>query len=96
MRLPALITAVHAVRALAPTKVTRCVENEALGQIELIQKRTPLNSRAKHTIESRYTPEKLPTYRPEHLHRAHHLLERNAQRHDREVVHARKAADTTP
>ena len=79
MRLPALITAVHAVRALAPTKVTRCVENEGLGQIEVIQKRTRLNSRAKHTIETPHTPEKLPTYRPERLHRAHYLLEDNAQ-----------------
>ena len=70
MRLPALITAVHAVRALAPTKVTRCVENEALGQIEVIQKRSRLNSRAKHTIESLYTPEKLPTHRPDRRHRA--------------------------
>ena len=80
MRLPALVAcSAVVVNALAPTKVRALCRTTSSGQIELIQKRTRLNRRAKHTIESLYTPEKLPTHRPEHLHRAHDLLERNAQ-----------------
>ena len=52
----------------------------SLGPVlESASKRKTLNSRAKHTIETSHTPEKLPTHRPERLHRAHYLLEHNAE-----------------
>ena len=97
MRLPALITAATCVQALAPTKVLRCVENDSLGTRSKLPKNNLLEQRAKHTIESLYTPEKLPTHRPERLHRAHYLLEHNAvtRRSPRRPRRHRRTA-TTP
>ena len=61
------------------------------------KKRAHLNSRAKHTIETSHTPEKLPTHRPERLHRAHHLLEHNAvTRRSPQRPRRRRRTATTP
>ena len=98
MRLSALVTlCTVACRASTDEGSALCRKRQAWGQIELIQKRTRLNSRAKHTIETSYTPEKLPTHRPERLHRAHYLLEHNAvtRRSPRRPRRRRRTA-TTP